>query len=199
MGGAIGVDSTESVGSTFWFTAVLRRQAFAPADRFLDFSPHPVLVAGAGAAIREWLSVLLDSWKCPHVAVASATEALARLRTAAAEGRPFHAAIVDACLPDGGSRELASIIERERDMQDVRLVLLTPLHRYGDALRSGTPGFATCVSKPVKRDSLGQGLAGVLGLETAREAGSDRIAAFRAPTGAGRKVMVVDDNPTNRR
>lgn len=201
MGGSIGVESSEGAGSIFWFTAVLGRPAapLAALERLADFSPYRLLLVDDSPAARERLSGLLASWGCPASQACGAQEALEKLRAAANAGSPYHAAILDADLGGVSGRDLAALIQREPLLRHTRMVLLVPLNRHPEILRDGTPGFAACLTKPVKQAPLRESLTQVLGLKSLREPSEMRAPAPLSHAGAGRKVLVVDDDRTNLR
>ena len=114
MGGEIGVDSTESAGSRFWFTARLQKQ---PHARQSARPPHaslvgmPVLVVDDNATHREILLRWLTAWGMRAVAVHSGADALARLRQAVDADAPFPLALLDIQMPEMDGETLCRLIK----------------------------------------------------------------------------------------
>jgi signal transduction histidine kinase/CheY-like chemotaxis protein len=169
MGGTIGVESRIGRGSTFCFTARLsivpvlasapeaRRGTAADADA-RALAAARVLVVDDNAAVREILDETLGAWGVGTTAVPDAAAALARLRTAAAEGAPYTVALVDAELPDGGARELVTAIGAQPALAGLPVVLLAPLGADGSA----SPAVAASLHKPVRPARLRECLRSLL-------------------------------------
>ena len=89
MGGEIGAQSTEGLGSTFWFTVRVEKRAAPPEEARglpLQIAGERILVVDDNRTNRRLLSVLLDSWGCEHDEAPDGIVALHKLRTAVARG-----------------------------------------------------------------------------------------------------------------
>jgi len=157
MGGQIGVESEESKGSTFWFTAVLEKQPLAhqqaPVD-LGDIENKRVLVVDDNDTNRYIFRKYLESWHCRVEEAASAEEAMKKLRSAVNESDPFKIALLDYCMPDVDGGSLCKEIKAESQLHDLILVMLTSVGRLGDADRFQELGFAAYLIKPVKKLQL---------------------------------------------
>ncbi|WP_207484774.1 hybrid sensor histidine kinase/response regulator [Arenibaculum pallidiluteum] len=181
LGGRIGFESRPGEGSLFWLELDLprrgrkdRQAAMPPGSRVLLVSPT--------ALVRRTLSTLLGSWGASVSAAPSSEEALAAAGIAAAGGRPFDVALADeGALPTAGVRD--DLSEGLRALSVGRLVLMTVIDRRAD----GPPaGFAATLSKPVRQAALLAALSGTAAPE-----------APAPPTGAGRRLLVVEDSAAN--
>jgi two-component system, sensor histidine kinase and response regulator len=204
MGGEIDVESVPGRGSTFWFTAVFKKSAHQilrlPSDH--ELRGLRVLVADDNATNRKVLDHLTHAWGMEASGVASGNEALAQLRTAAREARPFPVALLDLEMPEMDGEELAKRISTDPHLRETRLILLTSrgrhaLHRLKEA------GIAASLSKPVRKSELYNTIVNVLHTPDAvSQARSDTTARIANSTVEDLplhqlRVLVVEDNPIN--
>lgn len=91
MGGEIGLESKEGVGSTFWFTLPFRRQDQAAPIGIpqVPVKDARILVVDDNDTNREVLMAQMQSWGAAVVAVENGPTALACLRSAVFTGAPF--------------------------------------------------------------------------------------------------------------
>ena len=157
MGGESGVESTQGVGSTFWFTAW-----FAPATQAShSFAAAPAALAGQrvilvddNATNRKVLMGQLMQCGVDPVSAGSADEALMLMRQAAAAGRPFDAALLDHRMPDCDGAELGRIINNDDTLDSTRLILLTSSGQRGEGQLFADIGFAGYLLKPAAQRDL---------------------------------------------
>ncbi len=204
MGGQIGVESEPGVGSTFWFTAVLRRRPEGARSDVVvraGLRERRILVVDANETNRLLLKRQLTSWGCRHDEAASAEIALEKLRAAAAEKDPFAVAILDMQLPDMDAGTLARSIRGTGSICDVGLVMLTSIGIRGDAAQARESGFAAYLTKPIKQSLLHDCLATVLGLQslTEEDDAPSLITKYGAAECADRpgRILLAEDNETN--
>jgi len=206
MNGAIGVESQPGQGSTFWFTVRFEKQA-QPAG---PVPPSPAL-AGArvlvvegcetvGRAIRQMAS----GWCGVVDYVGGRDEALAMLRRRAADGRAYDVAILEMTAGQDGV-DLVRAIRADEALRATRLVGLAPPD-LGAHLRASS--VVTHLTRPVKRSQLRRCLeAAVSGVADTpadrRPSAPPRVAIDRdrhaSAAGGTTRVLVVEDNPVNKR
>jgi signal transduction histidine kinase/DNA-binding response OmpR family regulator/HPt (histidine-containing phosphotransfer) domain-containing protein len=165
MGGQTGVQSSEGVGSLFWFTA-----QFAPASHGAqplyatpaEIRGRRVLVVDDNTTNRKVLMGQLMLCGVEPVAASSADEALVLMRQADGAGRPYDAALLDHQMPDCDGAQLGRIIVRDERLKATRLILLTSSGQRGDGQMFADIGFAGYLLKPVTQRDLTECLILVL-------------------------------------
>jgi len=207
MGGETGVESVQGAGSTFWFTA-----RFAPANSVAarvypalsSIKGRRVLVVDDNATNRKVLTGQMQLCGIEPTMADSADEALALLKQAYADGRPFEAALLDHQMPNCDGAELGRIIVADESLKSTRLILLTSSGQRGEAHQFADIGFAGYLLKPVALRDLTECLILVLA-KPAQEwhMKSQPIVtrhALRAHRGRGKyRILVAEDNPVNQK
>jgi two-component system sensor histidine kinase/response regulator len=187
MGGEMGFESTVGMGSTFWFTLPLRRQAGA----FAAPGPAPagvrVLVVDDNETSRLTLQ---DQLGAGADVAADAIAALAMLQPAAGAGRPYDVALVDSLMPGMDGAELVRRVVADPALAATRLVMLTSAAALGRP-GPGCPPDLPCITKPVRVSQL----ADVLGHPSSPSRGSTFPVV--APADTRGHILVVEDNASN--
>ncbi|MBI1208343.1 MAG: PAS domain S-box protein [Azospirillum sp.] len=206
MHGDIGVTSTPGVGSTFWFEIpleVLPAEAAATAGG-RDLSGIRVLAVGAGqaatAAIRRHLAVFGGQL----AEAANGAEAIAAMHRAHGAGTDYHAALIEATLPDMSGLTLGRRVSADPALAGTRLVLMAFLAQISTLSEADRSGLFATLTKPVRRDRLWRTIAAAAGratLEDHFQVGRKQI-RWAPPTieearAAGSLILVAEDNPTN--
>jgi two-component system, sensor histidine kinase and response regulator len=207
MGGTAGLESTEGVGSTFWFTAVvgvaerkhLDLQAQHDALRGLR-----VLVVDDNATNRKVLTGQLEACGIKPVCVSTAQDALQELVDATVSNQPFQVALLDFHMPECDGEQLGRLIRTYDHLTHTRLVLLTSSGHRGDAQRFADLGFAGYLVKPITRRDLTACLS--LVMSNSAESWKRRaqplvtrhqVRAVRVES--DRRVLLAEDNPVNQK
>ena len=202
MHGEIGVTSDAGKGSTFWFTAQLKKSAFVAVAPKLSPSPlagHRVLVVDDNATNRKLMDRLLDIWQASHLSVESAPDALMEMRRAADAGQPYEMVVLDHHMPGMDGLELASAIIADPALPSAALVLLTSRGERlsKDQMRSN--GLAACELKPVHPGKLRVALGRVIGARRSFST-APMIVCSNAELPRGKTVILaVEDNVVNQK
>jgi CheY-like chemotaxis protein/HPt (histidine-containing phosphotransfer) domain-containing protein len=202
MEGHIGVDSQEGVGSTFWFTVVLKKQPESPreAPALAALEGTHMLVVDDNATNRDVLGRMLARWGVRFEEAASRDEALALAQDAAERGDPYRVAILDMQMPNADGESLGCEIKGMPKLAPTELVMMSSVGRRGDAARLAEEGFAAYLVKPVKRSELHDSLATVLGAGRSGAPASRRLVTRHSVREDRRRrvrVLVAEDNVSN--
>jgi CheY-like chemotaxis protein len=208
MGGEIGFESEPGRGSTFWFNVKLTRQAARedrPEKPRRELQGLRVLVVDDNSTNREILRLFVEGSGMQADQAVDGRAALARLRVAASEGRPFNIAILDLELPDTNGLELAHAITSDPSLGGVRLMLMTSLSQRAQSSTAGQQGIAVLVTKPLRRSQVLDGLTRIAIASgdpaATRPAAQSRV---NAPVGTRETaligpILVAEDNPINQK
>jgi CheY-like chemotaxis protein len=169
MGGRIGVESKEGKGSTFWFTAMFKKQSARPVSagegaversyiwpavsenaknkiRILVAEDNPVNQKVAQAILRK-MGIRAD-------VVANGQEAINELRII-----PYDLVLMDCLMPELDGFEATSSIRKEGSgvlNPSIPIVAMTASTMQGDRERCIRAGMNDFVAKPVKPGELAE-------------------------------------------
>lgn len=195
MGGEIGIESADRVGTTFYFTArfELRPDAvmgddIAPTDPLPGFA---VLVVDDSPAQRTALEKQMSAWGFDVAVACDEASALQALE----DGREFSFVLVDSHIPGVDSWALARRLQARRP---IPAVLMTLVHEHVDTERLREHGFLGYLTKPVAPTHLLRAIeitrrgANFETPEAVQTHEMDRLAL------AGTRVLLAEDHPVNR-
>jgi PAS domain S-box-containing protein len=202
MGGTIGVKSKLDSGSTFWFTAVLSKDAIqierATVTR-AALSGVRVLVVDDNDVNLLLVTTLLQTWGCDQSSAKDGASALQLLHEAAAAGRPFRLALLDMHMPGMDGEQLATAISQSPEICNTLLVMLTSMADGGAAVRLAALGVSRCMTKPVRQSVLKACLLDVLDQRESTDKAAEPVVvrARAVDAGPATRILVAEDNPTN--
>jgi CheY-like chemotaxis protein len=153
-GGEVGFSSDAGTGSLFWFVLPCGKAADEDVGSAWTRSLR-VLCVDDSAACRAQLTEQLGSAGIAAETAVDASQAIGRLRRAAAEGRPFDLVVLDDDLGDTNPIDLALRVRQADELGRPAIIVLTPPGTPasdGDLL--DRDGMVVRVRKPVRRATL---------------------------------------------
>jgi two-component system sensor histidine kinase RpfC len=196
MGGRIGLESAIGLGSTFWFEIDVDKQPEQVGAASGDLAGARVLLVGFPQRERAALEEALGGWGAAPSAVASVEEGVARMVAEISLAKPYHSALLYA---SGEDLKLAQRFRRAAPNPAPPMVLAVP--RDADVRRFEllSSGFASVLELPFDKRRLFNVLHSVAAAEEVHE-GVVRLQDYARRGAATTKlrVLVADDNPTNR-
>jgi signal transduction histidine kinase/DNA-binding response OmpR family regulator len=203
LGGEIGLESVVGQGTTFWFTAEFDLQDPVPRPVLprAELAGLRTLVVDDNATNREILLRQLAAWDIAAVPAASGDEALATLRAAAAERRPFQLAVCDLQMPGMSGLDLARLIRADPPLAGIRVLILSSIGNSLARADLEAAGVGACLTKPARQSQLRDALLGLMAGRTAASAAALAPDAALPPSllsaESGLRVLVAEDNLVN--
>ncbi len=166
MGGDIGVVSAPGQGSTFWFTARLKKrpQAAIESVRVPELRGLRVLCVDDNATNRTLLEHQIGAWGMRVDTAPDGPAGLERLRQARLEKDPYELVVLDMQMPGMDGLQVAGAIKTDPLGARPPLVMLTSVGQRGQAAAARRAGISGFLTKPVRQSSLYDCIVTVLGL-----------------------------------
>ena len=163
MHGDIGLQSEVNVGSTFWFTAELKKQTAPKGQAQVQLHGVKIIAIADHPTHLDYLKILLEPTGCHLDLSGSPLEAL-RMMQDAAEAQQAHAvAIINLIMPEMDGKALGAKIKADARLQKTALVLMMSVPERGDGPKAKLLGFSAYLTKPTSRQRLIKTLELVLG------------------------------------
>jgi two-component system, sensor histidine kinase and response regulator len=193
MGGAISVESTPGIGSTFIFTACFEATEL-PKYCTDDLQGKRVLVVDDLEVNRTMLEGFLKQWGMEVITAASAAQAIEQLQRYPS---CIDLALLDGNMPEEDGWQLATAIRADSTHEGVSLVIMPSVGLRGDAGRCRELGISGYLVKPVIHAELYELLRVVLGLKK-DDPDRNPVTAHTVAEGRNRlRILATDDVPVN--
>ncbi|MBL8898288.1 MAG: response regulator [Planctomycetes bacterium] len=193
MGGEIGAEGSEGLGSTFWFTVRLTRgtarQTLSP-----RLPRRRILVVHGYRAEGELLIEQLSTWGLRPEIACDLKEAAARVRSTANDGRPFDLVYLDRESLGELCAQWMSALRRQVNNAPPVIGLIP----FGASKQHEREGFSQLLERPWQTRRLFNTTARLLGLAPQDGSGEGAESEAKAPPSyVGRRVLLVEDNRVN--
>ena len=204
MGGQVGLQSREGVGSIFWFTASFDKQKqidTQKTDSDKLVAGNKILVADAHEPSRRSMVILLQSLGCRVVEATDRKSIFRELLTASLEGDPCRIGFIGMNLADMDGPGVGAQIKADANFVKINLTLMTYTNQAITLDWLEKTGFSGHLCKPVRRGQLLDCLAFSLGLKGKTE--TNRLDEEKAPRketvqkGSSSRILLAEDNLTN--
>jgi PAS domain S-box-containing protein len=216
MQGRIGVDARPGGGSIFWFEVELDTQpstsasAEATEDAPESLEGLRVLAVDDHGTNLRLIEYYTAAWRMRCATASSASEALASIARAEAEGDPFRLVLLDLHMPEMDGVMLAREVSARHGERRPPMILLTSLDRRYAREEMNGAGIEHVLTKPIRQSELRRTISRVGALRTSAVNGDDgahptaaspaRANGISKPAAdLGLRVLVVEDNPVNQR
>ena len=205
MGGAIGVESTPGIGSTFWFEIRFEKQPYekkVTAPLALvgpgNLAQTRILVVDDNQTNRLILTKNVEALGSRVDAVTSGAKALESLRNAHHAGDPYHVVLLDMQMPGMDGEQTARAIKSDPAVKDVKIIILTSMGRRGDAVRLEALGCSGYLLKPVKQQLLFDAVVEALGRRE-QQLGLITRHTLSEQRKQGMRLLLAEDNSINQK
>ena len=206
MGGTIWVESEVGQGSSFHFTACLKRsenpievERIAPPEVLRGVK---VLIVDDNRTNRRILEGMLKRWDMESTSVESGEDALVRLSAAQDEGAPYGLVLTDMNMPKMDGFDLIERIRQRPELSMATIMMLSSAGHRGDGARCEELGVAAYLLKPIRQSELQEAIARVVGAREQKVAvplvTRNTMQDAREPA-AFLTVLVAEDNRVNQR
>ncbi len=220
MDGTIGVKSQVSKGSTFWFTALFKKQKTQQSKGDLpnDIQNTKILVVDDNESNHEIFRSYCKAWDCRYHGAKNGTKALDMLKKAATNS-PFEIVLIDMHMPEMSGETLCKNIKADKTIKDTKLVIMPSTAKRGDSIKYRQIGFAGLLTKPIKKEKLFDCIRSVKSFEKTDLDAQDKMFTSYSieetrqskitdlhPIGShtpaltqANKILLVEDNKMNRK
>ena len=204
MGGEIRVDSTPGKGTTFTFTVMMQHTTGRHLPGRLTktrFQGLRALVVDDNQAARQLLANMLTSFHMQVDTACDGKTALARLKKARQENRPYDVILLDWIMPEMDGIETARRIFRDKTLAKIPAMLMVTANSREEARQKGKKiGIKAFLTKPVYPSMIFDTLIQVLDTRDRSDdlsGPAQPLPRFSPGQMTGARILLTEDNPIN--
>lgn len=195
MGGKIGLESSVGLGSTFWFELDLEKQPERATGVAGELSAARVMLVGFPVDALASLRQSLAGWGAVPVAVDTVDEGATRMVAEISLAKPYHSVLI---YSPRGEFDSVGRFRRLAPQPFPPTILFAPQEAATPRFDALSAGFAGILESPFDKRQLFNVLHAAGAVEEMRE-GVVRLRDYRRGAEQRKlKVLVADDNATNR-
>lgn len=206
MQGKVWVESVQGEGSTFHFTAMMRKSSVSRAKTLkqLDLEGTKMLIVDDNAANNDILEHLLTNAGIDVTALLDETQTMAKIAEAEECGKPFDLIIIDLQMPVISGFELAKMIRQSTLKSNTIPFLAYTSSTEKIAKKCKDVGFTAFLNKPARRSILLRTLSRTLGTgsETSETPSEKKLVtqySVREEIKQSIRILLVEDNLVNQK
>ncbi|MEZ6144038.1 MAG: response regulator [Planctomycetaceae bacterium] len=197
MGGELSLESQVGQGSLFSFEIALPILQVPPPSTAIvpDLTDLPVLVVDDNESNRTILQETLAAWNMRPTVLASAKQALEKIRETKAKGDRYELVIVDALMPEMDGFTLIEKLQEEGIGETAAVLMLSSADRQTFRERCENIAVDGFLEKPVSQSDMLDAVVSVLkGVSNVRE-----IAERIETTPRALRILLAEDTPANQK
>ena len=164
MGGTMGVESVEGVGSTFWFTINLPIDRTCKPERKLpiDVTGSRVLVIDDNEVNRSILAEQMKAWRFEHIDAASGPQGLAMMRSMVNRRMYIDLVILDHQMPGMNGADVLKDMRADPRLAKIPVLMLTSVDTIAARSDLGGVHLEASLTKPARSSLLLETIVDVL-------------------------------------
>ena len=199
MKGDVGVESVPGKGSTFWFTAQLKKSDKQPRRLIAPtwLQGLRVLVVEDNASARSSLRDMLSRMMFKVVEASSGKQALHSIRECHDAGTPFDVAVIDWQMPEMDGIEVVRQIKLMELKHPPKTVLITAYDRDDAFKGAKSVGISEVLVKPIQPSLMLDFVTDLLSSNIDEFDDSVHLVENRQEQLSDIRVLLVEDNEIN--
>ena len=208
MDGDAGANSKEGVGSDFWVELPFKKQIEQNVNyngqnklNNINIDDCRILVVDDVEINRIIVEENLKRWGFTYKSADSGKKALELMKSAVAENKPFHIALIDYMMPEMDGMELAQIINEDHVLKDTKKVVLTSVDNRKHIKDFKKMGFEGYFCKPIRSSTLYNALIKIItdGSEDSENKNMTTEYSLKVERGETIKVLLAEDDLVNQK